>query len=89
VSDEFDQRCADIAGAPGRLIAAGDQLQSAASRMAEYLLKIGQERGDLPYEVFMAALEARTAVTAWTEARVNRGNPARGPVHQPIMDYDD
>lgn len=80
---EFDQRCEDVAGAPGRLIAAGDQLQSAASRLAEWVIECGA-----PYEVYMAALEAQTAISAWTEARVNRGQPATGPVHHRLTDED-
>lgn len=54
---------------------AGDQLQSSASRMAEFLNEQGYDYEDrltgdsVPYEVRMAALEARRAVEAWTEAR--------------------
>lgn len=46
---------------------AGDAMQSAASRMAEY---INSRRSPSdPYEVVMAALEADGATQAWTEAR--------------------
>jgi hypothetical protein len=44
----------------------GDELQSAASRLAEW---VGQNFGDVPYEVGMASLEARSAVEEWTELR--------------------
>lgn len=61
---------------PGATLQAGDALQSAASRMAEYILSA--EDGDwlthdapVPYEVTMAALEAQSAVEAWTEARTD------------------
>jgi hypothetical protein len=46
------------------LIDPGDKLQSAASRLAEWVR--GQ---DAPYEVAMAAIEARSAVEQWTVAR--------------------
>jgi hypothetical protein len=46
------------------LIDPGDKLQSAASRLAEWVR--GQ---DAPYEVAMAAIEARSAVEQWTGAR--------------------
>lgn len=50
------------------IIRAGDRLQSEASRMAEWILQVGLA----PYEVHMAALEARSAVERWTNARINR-----------------
>lgn len=50
------------------LLQSGDQLQSAASRMAEFLR--GQEI-NMPYEVSMATLEAERAVGNWTKARKN------------------
>lgn len=48
------------------LQAPGDTLQSAASRMAQY---VRDRAGAVPYEVFMAGLEAETAVDEWTSAR--------------------
>jgi len=52
------------------LIAPGDQLQSAAARMAEWINRPGGEpRSNVPYEVQMAALEAEGAIKAWTRAR--------------------
>lgn len=48
------------------LIAVGDQLQSAGSRVAEW---IKQHQLDVPYEVDMAALELASAVKWWTELR--------------------
>lgn len=51
------------------LTAAGDTLQSAASRMAEWINKQGTE---VPYEVLMATFEARTAIDKWTDARRKR-----------------
>lgn len=47
------------------LVYYGDQLQSAASRLAEWV----RAQEDVPYEVLMAALEAGSAVRRWTEAR--------------------
>jgi hypothetical protein len=49
------------------LRAVGDEIQSAASRMATHLL-IDPEASP-PYEVEMAAREARSAVDRWTELR--------------------
>lgn len=54
----------------------GDGLQSAASRLADYV-----ERGDkAPYEVAMACHEARDFVEQWTAARVGyaTSNPTEG-----------
>lgn len=48
-----------------KLLTPGDTLQSAASRLVEWVL---QQEG-VPYETHMAALEARGAVAQWTEAR--------------------
>lgn len=48
------------------LVRPGDQLQSAASRMAEYLLNLDTK---IPYEVLMAAHEANSAVDEWTKVR--------------------
>lgn len=45
----------------------GDTLQSSASRLSEAILTNGKV--DAPYEVQMAALEARDAVAEWTAAR--------------------
>lgn len=54
------------------LIKPGDQLQSAASRMAAWILDPYTELGEgVPYEVEMAALEAQSAVDEWTEVRRN------------------
>ena len=51
-----------------KLTKAGDQLQSAAARMAEWITS--NDRGVVaPYEVHMAALEAQDAVGEWTIAR--------------------
>lgn len=50
----------------------GDALQSAASRMAEFVLKVAAYRYVLPYEVHMAALEAQSAGDEWTAARATR-----------------
>jgi hypothetical protein len=50
--------------------AAGDLLQSSASRLAEYVLSLTEVTSQaIPYEVHMAALEARDGVIAWTEVR--------------------
>lgn len=51
---------------PASAQAIGDQMQSAASRMAEY---VRAQRGNVPYEVLMAALEAESAVKDWTSLR--------------------
>lgn len=62
----------------GDLIRAGDQLQSEASRMAEWIR--GMMNSDdvyVPYEVGMAAISTQGAVDAWTEARVNRNRTRR------------
>ena len=49
----------------------GDGLQSAASRMAEWIAAFTDTRiMAMPYEVRMAALEARDYVEQWTDARV-------------------
>lgn len=57
------------------LIPIGDQLQSSASRMAEWVLS--SRATNVPYEVRMAALEAEDAVADWTEVR--RTPPAPEP----------
>ena len=51
----------------------GDTLQSAASRMAEWIRAL--DPNTVPYEVSMAALEARSAVDEWTEARREKVSP--------------
>lgn len=52
------------------LIRPGDQLQSSASRMAEWIRKIdATSPGFVPYEVHMAVLEAEAAVHEWTGVR--------------------
>lgn len=61
------------------LTTAGDTLQSAASRLAEYVLKLTRDDQngqsvDVPYEVHLAALEAQTAVVHWTNARLDSGS---------------
>lgn len=48
------------------LTAVGDRMQSAASRMAEWINKQGAH---VPYEVLMATLEARTEIDKWTDIR--------------------
>lgn len=57
-----------------KLVAAGDLLQSSASRMAEWITATA-ENGDIdaavPYEVAMAAHEAAGAVSDWTLARLS------------------
>jgi hypothetical protein len=55
-----------LEGHVGDLCAAGDTLQSAASRLSEFV----QKQQDVPYEVTMAAIEARDAARDWTDARV-------------------
>lgn len=50
-----------------RLIRPGDTLQSAASRLAEWV-----RENDPPYEVRMAAIEAQRAVEEWTDARTDQ-----------------
>lgn len=55
-----------------RLEGPGDTLQSAASRMAQY---VRDRSGVVPYEVFMAALEAETAEDEWTDARATGAVP--------------
>lgn len=50
----------------GDLRAYGDEMQSALSRLAEYVLGSCK---DVPYETRMAALEGRSAVGRWTETR--------------------
>jgi hypothetical protein len=47
------------------LSAVGDRMQSAASRLAEWVL----EQYEKPYEVMMAAIETRAEVEKWTEIR--------------------
>lgn len=54
-----------------RYTAPGDKLQSAASRLAEWV----SAQGDVPYEVRMAAIEARGAVRQWTLARSRPSRP--------------
>lgn len=59
---------------PGEaLTQTGDTLQSSASRLAEFVLALdgrhGRRDSPVPYEVYMAALEAESAVRHWTEAR--------------------
>jgi hypothetical protein len=49
-----------------QLRAAGDQMQSAMSRVAEWLKTHDTV---MPYEVRMAVLEGESAVNDWTEAR--------------------
>lgn len=49
------------------LTQAGDTMQSAASRLAQWVRAQGCE--SVPYEVWMAALEAESSVDHWTEAR--------------------
>lgn len=57
-----------MAGELEELRAAGDMLQSSASRLAEWVLE--QQAGhQVPYEVHMAALEAEHARDKWTETR--------------------
>lgn len=72
----FDRLNAVSTGAgstAGELVAlrqAGDQMQSALSRLAEYVQECwtcGDE--PVPYEVRMAALEGQSAVAEWTESR--------------------
>lgn len=50
----------------------GDGMQSAASRMAEWIRNVGSKvhGRELPYEVYMAALEAEDYVAQWTDARI-------------------
>lgn len=47
-----------------RAVKIGDQMQSAVSRLAEFIREY-----DVAYEVEMAALEAAAAVKDWTELR--------------------
>lgn len=59
---------------PSDLRATGDAMQSALSRLAEYIYGEtnveGRARTDKPpYEVQMAALEGKSAVDQWTELR--------------------
>lgn len=53
------------------MIRSGDAMQSAASRLSEYIQdQWGDASGsNIPYEVRMAALEAESAINDWTEAR--------------------
>lgn len=48
----------------------GDRLQSAASRMAEWIVDDSAQKNP-PYEVVVAALEAEKAVAEWTDARAH------------------
>ena len=50
------------------LSAVGDRMQSAASRLAEWV----RDQPGVPYEVFMAQIEARDEVAKWTEIRRQR-----------------
>lgn len=48
----------------------GDTLQSAGSRLAEFVFQEVERRGDsVPYEVHMAALEIERAKQDWTAIR--------------------
>jgi hypothetical protein len=51
------------------LTAAGDLMQSAGSRVLAWLDEQTVPPGGTPYEVSMAMLELRDAVTDWTNAR--------------------
>src|SRR5688572_11923656 len=53
------------------LIPAGDKLQSAASRMAEWIRTQAYDLIQVPYEVHQAAIEADSAVNQWTDARLD------------------
>lgn len=53
---------------PASAIQIGDTMQSAASRLAEWVRE-QVDHHTVPYEVHMAALEAATAVEEWTELR--------------------
>lgn len=46
----------------------GDGMQSAASRMAEWIRRVHND--DAPYEVHLAALEAEDYIAQWTDARI-------------------
>lgn len=50
----------------GDLTAAGDLMQSAASRVTEWLF---ESETVMPYEVVMATMELQGAIKDWTEAR--------------------
>lgn len=58
------------------LRAVGDQLQSAASRLAEYVSSLDYD--EVPYEVSMAVSEARRAVADWTALR-RKATPQERP----------
>lgn len=60
---------------PSNLRATGDAMQSALSRLAEYVT--AEESGRVPYEVLMAALEGRDAIAVWTALRRQDAIPAR------------
>lgn len=49
-------------------VAVGDQLQSAASRTADWIINAHAVQ-DVPYEVFQAACEGRSASDQWTAVR--------------------
>lgn len=53
-----------VCNGPASAQVIGDTMQSAASRLAEWV-----NTADAPYEVRMAALEAETSVADWTELR--------------------
>ena len=48
---------------------AGDQMQSALSRIIEFVDGHMRAGHDVPYEVRMAVLEGEDAINEWTEAR--------------------
>lgn len=61
----------------------GDALQSAASRMAEWIRNLPDGSVRIPYEVHMAAIEAEDYVDQWTAARVGyaTARPAESSLH--------
>lgn len=54
----------------------GDKLQSEAARVVSW---IEQEDVSIPYEVFMANGEIKSAVDQWTELRKAAANPSPSP----------
>lgn len=64
-----DQTCDLMSIELADLRAAGDQLQSAMSRVGEWINGPDDQWEFMPYEVQMAVHEGLSAVEKWTEAR--------------------